>query len=235
MVEFYWVNYPGFHCKGTFFRLLARSLFACLLLYTFLPQHALGQAGTLDASFDPRGGPDGGDIYDIFTQSDGKILIGGAFTNFDGVSRPHLARLMPDGSLDPSFDPGTNFNNYVGVIKELPGGQILVAGGFTSVAGTDVHYLARLNNDGSLDPGFNAGVGGAISHLKLLPDGRIVVAGGFEFVQDQLRHNIARLLPDGTLDTNFVAGMELNSIGGLDVWPDGRVVLSHQQFWWTVV
>ena len=38
-------------------------------------------------------------------QSDGRILIGGQFTIYNGASRPRLARLLNDGALDPGFDP----------------------------------------------------------------------------------------------------------------------------------
>src|SRR6266850_2804805 len=218
---------------GSMRRLLAYHVPLVALCWLLIPCRAWAQGGTLEATFDPGGGADG-DIYDMVAQPDGRILIGGSFLNYDGVQRQRIARLLSDGSLDPAFDPGTNFNAPISVINVLMNGQILVAGSFSGVAGSSISYLARLNSDGSLDSSFDGGIGGGLSHLKQLPDGRIVVAGGFEFVQGQPRHNIARLLSDGTLDTNFVAGMELNSIGGMDVFPDGRVLVSHQQFWWTV-
>jgi uncharacterized delta-60 repeat protein len=45
-----------------------------------------------------------GPVYALALQPDGKILIGGSFTNINGVTRRHLARLNRDGSLDETFN-----------------------------------------------------------------------------------------------------------------------------------
>lgn len=47
-----------------------------------------------------------GDIASIVIQSDGKILIGGAFTTYNGTVRNRIARINADSTLDTSFDPG---------------------------------------------------------------------------------------------------------------------------------
>ena len=41
--------------------------------------------------------------YDSGIQSNGKILIGGGFTEFNNNSRRHLIRLFPDGIEDIDF------------------------------------------------------------------------------------------------------------------------------------
>ncbi|MBK7270185.1 MAG: delta-60 repeat domain-containing protein, partial [Flavobacteriales bacterium] len=46
-------------------------------------------------------------------QPDGKILIGGWFTSYNGVSCKRLARLNADGSLDLSFNTGTAADEYI--------------------------------------------------------------------------------------------------------------------------
>ena len=55
--------------------------------------------GSLDTTFDPASGPNGG-VYSIAQQADGKVLIAGVFTQCAGVSRNSIARLNADGSLD---------------------------------------------------------------------------------------------------------------------------------------
>lgn len=47
----------------------------------------------------------------IAVQPDGKLMIGGDFTQFNGVTRNRVARLNSDGSLDTSFDPGLGANS----------------------------------------------------------------------------------------------------------------------------
>ncbi len=44
-----------------------------------------------------------GRVMDMVIQHDGKIVICGFFSKVNGVDVPHIARLNPDGSLDPSF------------------------------------------------------------------------------------------------------------------------------------
>ncbi|MBK7085206.1 MAG: delta-60 repeat domain-containing protein [Flavobacteriales bacterium] len=84
-------------------------------------------------------------------QSDGKIIIGGSFTSYDGIGRNSIARLNADGSLDIGFNPGTGANNPVHSITLQPDGKIIIGGDFTNYNGTGRNRVARLNTDGSLD------------------------------------------------------------------------------------
>src|SRR5687768_14205093 len=82
-------------------------LWFLLLLILFYPALTAKAAdGDLDTSFDPGAGA-GGVVQATAVQPDGKIVLGGGFATYDGVSRLRLARVNPDGTLDPSFDPGT--------------------------------------------------------------------------------------------------------------------------------
>ncbi len=60
--------------------------------------------GLLDTTWAPVGADNV--IYSLDIQPNGKILIGGAFTQYNGIARNALARLNPTGSLDTSFNPG---------------------------------------------------------------------------------------------------------------------------------
>jgi uncharacterized delta-60 repeat protein len=106
----------------------------------------LNADGSLDPSFDPRGGVSGGDqgVYAFALQPAGKMLIGGVFTAVDGVSRSGIARLNADGSLDPSFDPrGVAGNTYA--ITVQPDGKVLM-GGFNRVDNQPWQGIMRLHN-----------------------------------------------------------------------------------------
>lgn len=66
----------------------------------------LNQDGSIDSSF--LIGEGANDSVKVITlQADGRILIGGEFTAFAGVSRRHIARLNQDGSIDRSFGDET--------------------------------------------------------------------------------------------------------------------------------
>lgn len=64
----------------------------------------LNTDGTLDPSFDPGVGSNLS-VTGIITKSDGKIIVYGFFTTFNGADRPGIAQLNGNGSLD-SFNPG---------------------------------------------------------------------------------------------------------------------------------
>ena len=89
-------------------------------------------------------------------------------------------------------------------------GKVVIGGYFTSVNGTAINYLARLNSDGSLDTSFGngqAGVNGTVYAMALQSDGKLIVAGGFYAVNGTSHNGIARLNNDGTLDTAFGNGL----------------------------
>lgn len=72
--------------------------------------------GTLDTSFSIGTGPSVNALpSDVLILSDGKILVVGSFTSFNGSARRQLVRLNADGSVDTTFDTGTGPNGtFVG-------------------------------------------------------------------------------------------------------------------------
>lgn len=61
--------------------------------------------GSPDTSFQPGNGPNAA-VYSIARQNDGKYLIAGDFTAYNGMAQVGLARLQPNGALDTGFVPG---------------------------------------------------------------------------------------------------------------------------------
>ena len=112
----------------------------------------LNSDGSLDTSFNPGSGVHGS-ISSIALQPDGKILIGGEFTQYNGTTRNNIARLNPDGSLDTSFDPGSGADSSISSIALQPDGKILIGGGFTEYNGTPRNNIARLNSSGGSSSG----------------------------------------------------------------------------------
>ncbi len=158
--------------------------------------------GTLDASFNPGAGFDDW-VYETTLQPDGKVLVGGYFTSFNGVSQYHIARLRTNGSLDTTFHVGS-VDDVVSEIVLQPDGKILVGGGFTYYQGNR-NRINRINADGSNDPTFNIGTGfnAAIFSIHLQPDGKIIVGGNFTSYNGTPINHVARLNPDGSLDLTF--------------------------------
>ena len=175
--------------------------------YNGTPQNfitRLNSDGSIDNTFSIGSGLNGL-AFTIAVQSDGKILVGGSFTSYNGTTQNCITRLNSDGSLDNSFNVGTGFSNYITKIVVQPDGKILVVGGFTTYDGNTQNRIARLNSDGSLDNTFAIGTGFDVDtlQLELQSNGKIVVIGGFTAYDGNTQNRIARLNSDGSLDTSF--------------------------------
>lgn len=166
--------------------------------------------GSLDTSFDPGSGANNS-VFTLIVQPDEKIIIGGSFTQYNGISRNGIARLNADGSLDSSFDPiGGAWAIHATV--RLTSGQILAGGMFDDFNGVPRHGITRLNSDGSLDMTFDPGGGATgsnptvVKDIIVQPDDKIVLAGWFTEFDGAMRRGITRLEPNGSLDTGFATG-----------------------------
>jgi uncharacterized delta-60 repeat protein len=194
----------------------------------------LNADGNLDGTFNPGTGPNGG-VSTIAIQADGKIIIGGEFVSYNGTSRSKIARLNADGSLDPTFNPGTGANRdndrtavRVDDIAIQADGKIIIGGGFTSYNGTVSNNIARLNPDGSLDATFNPGTGANdyVSTTALQSDGKIIIGGNFTSYNGTSRNKIARLNADGSLDDTFNPGTGVDNVVLTNaVQADGNILI----------
>jgi uncharacterized delta-60 repeat protein len=160
-----------------------------------LPNGALESLST----FDPGPGPDQ-IVHCVTLQPDGKILIGGEFLTVNSQRRRGIARLLPDGSLDPSFNPASIFGGWVRTIALQSDGKILIGGDGLSFQGRlGFQAIGRLNPNGSLESAaaFDTTVlgSGRIHCLRLQPDGKILAGG-------EIPGLIRRLNPDGSPESS---------------------------------
>jgi uncharacterized delta-60 repeat protein len=188
-----------------------------------LPQNAKAESdGTLDATFNATqtSGTDG-HVSSLAVQPDGKIVVvGGFYYAGSRITKNHVARLNPDGSLDTTFNTGdnpgvvpvVNPNPWRGIytVALQPDGKIIIGGGFGLARGVSKKGIARLNPDGSLDTSFNIGDNPGTDYrvysAVVQPDGKIVIGGYFSTARGVTQNGIARLNPDGSLDTTFNTG-----------------------------
>lgn len=187
----------------------------------------LNNDGSVDSNFTIGTGTHSGSVAALILQPDGKILIGGNFTLYNGVSRKGIARLNSDGTLDTSFNIGSGANYLIESILLQPDGKIVVAGNFTIFNGMQHIGIARLNPDGSLDTTFNAAGGpdNSIHCLALQPNGKILVGGLFTSFDNTDRKSIVRLNTDGSIDTSFNTGTAGSGILSLVLQPDNKILI----------
>jgi uncharacterized delta-60 repeat protein len=186
--------------------------------------------GSLDTSF-TSGMETYGVVNAIALQSDGKAVLGGAFTTYSGVSRNRIVRVNGDGSLDSSFNPGAGASNRVLALAIQTGGKILLGGEFATYDGNSRNRFTRINADGSFDGSFNPGgfgVTNTVRAITLQSDGKIVIGGSFATYNMNTRLRIARLNADGSLDPAFGSGglgANNNDVNAVIVQSDGKVVI----------
>ncbi len=216
------------------------------------------QAGALDPSF----GIDGivmldliGDfhetIYDMEILDDSSILLVGlTVVDNEFTSNGLLLKLNPDGSIQTewgndgyvTFGLGaTGENTYANKLEVLPDGSFLVCGSTLVEAYNSEFYVAKFNEDGTLDSNFgtngsfissNSSGDDECSAMALQEDGKIILAGGTGYggASNML---FVRINPDGSIDNTFgTAGFSVvNSNGagteglkGVEVLSNGNIV-----------
>ena len=193
----------------------------------------LNTDGSLDVKFPLGGGTSGADatVRAMLQQTDGRIVVGGDFTNINGIARGRIARLNLDGSLNETFDPGFGTDNPVFAVAETFVGEdrkLLIGGAFTVVSATPRNSIARLNEDGSVDGGFNPvlGANGIVYAIVVQADGKAIIGGDFTSVNGTARNRVARLNPDGSVDLSFDPGTGADgAVRALAIQLDGRIVV----------
>lgn len=182
--------------------------------------------GAIDSSFEPKTGANW-PIHQVIVQPDNKILIAGAFTSFDGKNSPGIARLLPNGKVDASFQGSAS---HLWCMTLQPDGKILIGGDFVQYAGQTRYRFARIHPDGTLDNSFNttgvtlfSGAPGLYA-IALQPDGKILIGGNFSAYDGEARYSFARVNADGSLDESFNMGVA-GSVRAIAVQEDGKILL----------
>lgn len=198
----------------------------------------LNANGTLDTSFNIGTGASTS-VHAIAVQSDGKILIGGKFTSFNGVVVSGLIRLNPDGAIDTTFAKIILDYAHIESIVLQSDGKILIGGDFYKSDNSIKYNFVRLEPDGTLDATFNSGGVGLpylsfIEVIKLQTDGKILIGGSFSSYNNTVIQNIARINTDGSVDTSFKPGIMVfvntgtnqnGSVHAIDVQIDGKILI----------
>jgi uncharacterized delta-60 repeat protein len=213
--------------------------------------------GTLDTSFNGQGyltfnfGTNNSILYNVSTQSDGKILVCGNSGPANSTVRPFfaVARITTNGVLDTTFGSSgivlTAFNistssSIARCMAVQPDGKI-VLGGVTPNATTQTNNFAlvRLNPIGTVDTTFGtdgkvttsviSAADYGISKLLVQPDGKIVA--GAVYANSGIKMAMLRYLSNGLLDSTFgingiVATNESSGNCSIAMQADGKFILA---------
>ena len=181
-----------------------------------------------------------GTVFALSLQPDGKLVLGGNFTTFNGVTVNRIVRLNSDGTLDTEFttNTGTGFSsgNYIYYIITQTDGKLVIGTDCTTFNGSSIGRLVRLNSDGTKDTTFATNIGtganAVVGFISIQLDGKLIIHGNFTTFNGVTVNRIVRLNSDGTLDTAFTTNTGTGATGGATitteasfVQPDGKIVV----------
>ena len=176
--------------------------------------------GSLDPTFEMGTTATGQSIREMAVDTSGKILVAGAFTSIQGVSRTNVVRILPDGELDETFDASAAVSSQglasgVSRIAVAPDGKIFLGGN---------GWIIRVNSDGSRDTGFARVEGG---EFALQPDGKLLVGVQTERGFTNARYRAIRVNSSGATDDGFSLYFPptepIAKVAAIELSPDGRI------------
>ena len=123
----------------------------------------------------------GGYIGRFMPTPSGSVYISGAFDTVNGQPRHSLARLKPDGTLDPNFAPEAYISPSPGALALQPDGKILACAIAPTTTGAK-YQIIRLNGSGNVPVerptlGGLTLLGGGTNQIQVGIAGTVVVQG----------------------------------------------------------
>lgn len=179
----------------------------------------LNMDGTLDATFDPDAD---NTVYAIEVQSDGKILVGGTFSDVGSGGIELLARLNANGTADTGFDPDVAGSLIRTIAVETDGG-VLFGGTFASVGGASIDNVARVSSSGTVDVGFAPDPNGVVRDIFVQQDGGVLIAGEFSTFGGQMIGRLGKVLSTDVVDTSFNPNLNGNCLSVFEQ-SDGKIL-----------
>ncbi len=208
-----------------------------------------GVGGVAQLPLDGAAGKGG--IGHLGVQSDGRIVLGGAFGPVSGVLDSFLIRLQSDGSLDASFGAGGFSSTKVGGNQSSIGDMeiqsddriVLVGEGRTAPTSPGQSFVSRFTSNGQVDADFGEGGFRALNlglklragSLALQPDGKLLIGAVLDngwADNSGVVPTLARVTTNGDMDLSFgIAGIASASSAGavaflsdVAVLPDGKII-----------
>ena len=166
----------------------------------------LNTNGSLDNSFQAGFAPDGS-FAEIEVESNGSILVGGSFSQFDELAVQGVIRLSANGSLQNIIPLNTPGVVFVSSLLVQNNGRFAVGGTYNGEA-----YLSYHENSGAPVAGFNFSINlpsttntlVGIRDLNQDSQGRIIFSTGTFLI----RYAVGILNPDGSFaEWNYVFGI----------------------------
>ncbi len=184
----------------------------------------LHENGSIDQTFSIGSGFDD-DVRHIVLQQDGKILVTGNYTTYNGQPVKTLLRLNANGNIDTTFNAFDTTYTTVRRFALQPDGKILVA-----VEALEKIALLRLNTDGSKDISFTFNFDEShfpiTEAITVQQDGKILIGGRQSVGNSPDFFFLFRVNTNGTKDTTFTPPVMNgeSAIYSLSLQQDGKII-----------
>ena len=138
-----------------------------------------------------------GPVTAMVRLSDGSVVIGGIFTSLNGTKRSNLAKLRPDGTLDPDWNPQGAYN--VLALAADASDNVYVGASFSPPGGPYRQSVAKLSGSGTgtIDPNWNPAPDNQVAALAVDAAGNVYAGGYFTNIGGQARNGVAKLTGSG--------------------------------------
>lgn len=166
------------------------------------------------------------------------VIAVGQFDKYNGYSLAGpIARVLPDGSFDSSFNlqlpnfylSGGSNMPFIKSIALDSSGKIILVGNFVATTGSNVRVgIVRLNSNGSMDTTFELvnSANYALASVRMQGN-NILILGTRDFFSSARETGVWRLLPlNGAIDSSFNFVNTLGAVYSMEVSPlDNSIVV----------
>ncbi len=189
--------------------------------------------GSLDLSFNLNGAGADHNINSANIKSNGKIIISGRFTEFNGQAVNSLIQLNADGTIDNSFQT-PELNGFLSFTSFLNSNEDILLNLFSSIFQTNValrNFFIKVQSNGMINSSFDVKLtrDGIVHKIKQVSNGKIYIAGLFRYANELESWSIARLNLDGSVDPTFVSAFNqfaFPEITDFEIQDDGKLLVT---------
>lgn len=239
----FYIGSSGFSSTINSIKILADSTMLVAGEFTYLNSINLNttivkltKSGAIDPSFNASTNINGAITAMEVDTATGKIYIGGIFTTVCGQTRKHIARLIPNGNIDNTFDVGTGFTGSFAqsppyCIKILADGSLLVGGDFMFYNGVLANKFCKITSSSAIDNVFTAnitggGFNGIVRTMDVLNDGKIIVGGSFTSALSFPYNKLTCLNSNGSINTSFNIGDGISgTVYAIKTTPNNKILV----------
>lgn len=170
-----------------------------------------------------------GTVKTIAADGSGGVIVGGSFTQINGSGRPHIAKILANGTLVAKTTFAAEANGDVQALA-VSGGTLYVGGQFATLDGHSQPFLGAVGaTDGAFDSSWTPFVDGRVDGLE--PVGGNVVAGGFFLNAGSASGGHPSIAAfdegSGALQSGYTGHSPTSAVVSMDAGPDGSVYAGH--------